>query len=128
MADAGAGAGVERNVRADQRDGGAARNGVDAEGRGAGRRAAQYGGAFRGACAQSAVRDPPAGVPAYSTAEPGAFAEEYIAAGPQHLPVLRASVSKLGTGAGPRCAAIAWAAIQQGKPGGLLLPVHYPPR
>jgi hypothetical protein len=57
-------------------------------------------------------------------AEPGAFAEEYIAAGPQHLPVLRASVSKLGTDAGPRCAAIAWRAIHLGKPGGLLLPVQ----
>ncbi len=62
--------------------------------------------------------------PAHSAAEPGSFAEEYFAAGPQHVPVLRACISQFGIDAGPRCAAVARGAFQLGKFGGLLLPVQ----
>src|SRR2546430_51044 len=102
----------------------AARHGVDAEGCGASRRDAQHGSAFSGAGPQSAVGDPPAGLPAYTTAKPGAFAEKYIVTGPQHLPVLRAGISKLGVDLGPRGTALARRAVQLGKSGGLLLPVQ----
>src|SRR5260370_7754806 len=70
------------------------------------------------------MRDPAAGIPAYSAAEPGAFPEEYLAARPQHLPVLRTGTSKLGIDAGPRCAAVARWTIHLGKLGGLLLPLQ----
>jgi len=85
---------------------------------------AQAGGAFRSARAQSPVRDPPAGVPPYSPAEPRAFAEKHFAAGSQYLPVLCAGVSQLGANPGPRCAEVARRTIHLGKPRGLLLQVQ----
>ena len=85
---------------------------------------AQRGSAFIGACAPGAVRDSPAGVSAYSAAEPGAFAEEHSAARSEYMPVLRPVFPGSELDAGSRGAALAWRTFFLGKSGGVLLPLQ----
>src|SRR5579862_710974 len=119
--DAGAGAGAECYVRADQCDGGAAGDGAAAKRRGPGRGSAWLGSTLSGERAQGAVGNSAVGVPAHSAAEPGTFAKKYFAARPEHLPVLRADFSQFGTEAGPCGSAFEGRAEFLGESGSVLL-------
>ena len=77
--------------------------------------------AFVGEGAPGAVRYSAAGLPAYTAAEPGAFAEEYLVAGSEYLPVLRPDVSRIGTDAGPRRASFARRPVVVGESRRVLL-------
>src|SRR5579871_182348 len=121
FADAGTCVGAQRNLRADQRNGRAARNGADAERCSSGGRDAQLGSSLGGSFTPRAIRNSSGCIPAHSAAEPRALSEKYFAARPEYMPVLRASISKFGADVRPRGTAFARRALDLGEFGGVLL-------